>query len=457
MRSSSRAALAALLLGSSLTAQVPDGWYVFSAFGANRGPVGLFMAHPRSGAQPTPITGLTGDLATSGPSSCLYRESDGTLIVGERVAGGSGHSVDLHLITLEGAAVQRDILISVGVGGSCCGEIPQAASMSDGRIVVAATDLTAGSVLANLQTAQYGWEGVGIVDPESGLVTPVPIQSPPTEMVNGVFNGLALSPDEQTLYVSDYYSGTQGNIWAIPFPAGGTPVLAATIPSGASNLAFDAAGDLWVTGLGSSAGSLFRIDLASGTATSVGAWIGPMNAVAPEQVTGNVVVATANGGTPARSLFWVDSAGMPTLLVDPALATISGIGVRPNPGEIGAGTPGSSTYEWRVAPNPGGLPHAGNLGFSLTLEAGGGTLGNGAALICLNRLATPFDLLGLNILVDPGTAIATVPLAAQATSTLPLALPAGSAAVGLTLFVQSVHTEPAIGFAASNTIRLTVL
>ena len=57
-----------------------------------------------------------------------------------------------------------------------------------------ATALTAGP-LANVQTLSYGIEGVGIVDVMSGLVTPVPIVSPPTRLTDAVFNGLAVSAD----------------------------------------------------------------------------------------------------------------------------------------------------------------------------------------------------------------------------------------------------------------------
>src|SRR5690606_23245377 len=286
----------AILLTSLTVAQVPDGWYVFGAFGPQRGPIGVFASHPRTPGIPTSITRLQGDLTVTGASCVVYRPSDGALLVGGRSP--TDASVDLHVIWLDGTAVLLDASFSLGTGGPCCGEIPQIGLLPDDRVVVAVTDVSAGPLKSYLTTS-YGWQGVGIVDTRSGLITAIPITN--GAQIVDVFNGLAVSPDARTVYLGTYVSTTQGDVWSVPI-TGGTATLVASIPAGLSNMAFDADGELWVTSLDASQG-LFRVDGTTGTVTQVPQANGSLNAIAKELVTGNLAVVSANAGNPPRAVF----------------------------------------------------------------------------------------------------------------------------------------------------------
>jgi hypothetical protein len=179
-----------------LHAQVPDGYFVFGSFQGTAGPNGIFFAHPRDPLAPIiDVTNLPPALAYDasgrrGAACLLYRSTDGALIAGERSPPGT--SVDLHVLQLQGSAVVSAQLFSMGTSVGA-GEIPQCALLPDGKIVVAATDLTANSPLAQFLTQQYNWEGIGILDTKSGGVTPIAI--PNLNQFPGVISGLAVSPD----------------------------------------------------------------------------------------------------------------------------------------------------------------------------------------------------------------------------------------------------------------------
>jgi hypothetical protein len=444
---------AAVLLGvATLPAQVPQGHYVFGTFGTAM-PKGVYIAHPRTPGQPTAVTGLAGDLIATGSSCILYRPNDGAVLVGERSQVNS--SVDVHVIELMGTAVLRDASFSVGTGGPCCGEIPQMGLLPDGRIVVAATDLSAGP-LANYKTTSYGIQGVGIVDTTTGLVTPIPISNGAT--IVDVFNGLAVAPDFQSVFLGTYVSATQGDIWQVPIPGGGTAKLVASVPAGLSNLTFDNDGQLWVGTLDANQG-LFRVDLSTGKAIAVKQNIGALNGLANESVTGNLVVVTATGGTPARSLFWMERDGTDHLLAIPGLATPSGVAVHGNPSRFGSRTATSQVYDWQLAPNPGGLPEPGNANFSLTVTSTGGSVPPLVSVfaICLGRMQTPFPLQGADIWVDLNQIIAQGYLAPAFSQELKLPIPKDPALTGIELFVQTVHQDLGFALGATPGLRLTVL
>ena len=135
---------------SSVAAQVPQGYYVFGTFGS-AGQKGLFLVHPRAPATPITVTGLSGDLLSSGSSCVLYRPFDGAIVCAERVQPNS--SVDVHVIELNGTHVLRDASFSVGTGGSCCGEIPQMGLLADGRIVRSGDK----SLALELEARGYAW------------------------------------------------------------------------------------------------------------------------------------------------------------------------------------------------------------------------------------------------------------------------------------------------------------
>lgn len=452
-----RCALASLA-AVPLTAQVPDGWMVFGSFMATtltNGQCGIFFAHPRDGLQPViavqglpPALGF--DPAGRRGSACVaYRSSDGTLIAGERAPAGT--SVDLHVMRLSGDTVVFDQLFSVGTSWSV-GEIPQCGLLSDGRIVVAATDLTAGGPLAQFLTAQYHWQGLGIVDTVSGSVTPIQVAN--LSSFPGVINGLAVAKDEQTVYVGNWISATSGDLWAVPIQ-GGTATQVAQLPFGASNVAIDLDGTVLVSTL-NGPDNLFRYDPVANTTTPIPTGTGPLNAVYVEPTTGYYLTATASAAQQGRSLFWMSPVGTPQLLVAPNLQTISGISANPNPEPYGASTPGSVDYRWALSPNPGGMPLVGNSAFSLTVESVGPM--NGFALMTVSLAKTaPTTQFGITTHVDFGAAVTRfVPLFDVAT--MPLAIPNDPNFIGLQIFGQTYVSELATGqLAATPGVELTIL
>jgi hypothetical protein len=440
-----------LLLAAPLAAQVPPGHFVFSTFGAT-GQKGLFLSHPRTPGAPTEITGLAGDLVITGGSCVVYRPSDGAVLVGERSPVGS--SVDLHVIELSGTAVRRDASFSVGTGGTCCGEIPQMGLLPDGRVVVAATDIAAGPLSMYLTTS-YGYQGIGIVDTQSGLITPVPIAN--AAQIVDVFNGLAVAPDGSAAYAG-CWGPTGGEIWRVPLPNGGTATLIATLPVGLSNMAFDNHGLLWCTTLDATQ-SLFRVDVTTGAFTAVATGAGALNAIHGEAVSGNFGLLSATRGTPPKSVLWMEPDGTEHLLSSPGLATPSGVAIRSNPERIGAGTAALNTWDWMLAPNPGGLPEVGNAGFSLTVSSNGTTAPTySLATLCGSMLPAPVNVLGADVWVDLSTMLYSTSIPPTPTSSLSLPIPNDTSLGGASLALQTFHLEgPSLQIAATPGLMMTIL
>ncbi len=444
-----------LCLGAAALAQVPDGYVVWGSFQGSAGNNGVYFSHPRdTTAAPVAVTGLPAALAYDplgrrGAAALLRRPSDGALIVGERSPAGT--SVDVHVLTLDGSHVVMAQLFSVGTSDQV-GEIPQMGLLPDGRIVVAATDLQAGGPLSQFLTAGYNYEGVGILDTVSGGVTPIPITN--LNQFPGVINSLAVSRDGQTVYIGNYISVSSGDLWAVPI-SGGAATQVAMLPAGASNLAVDLDGTVLVTTLNGPP-NLFRYDPATLTTAPLATASGPLNAVAIESVTGNYLLATANGGVPARSLLWLDGAGVEHPLISPNMATISCIDSNPNPEAYGSGTAGTNSYDWELAPNPGGLPEVGNVGFSLTLASSQPTT---VPLLFVSSLAAspPTQLLGLDVLVDLTVSTSTFSTLVDR-ATQPFPLPPVAWLVGIELFTQAFVLEPLTNtLAASPGVGFTVL
>lgn len=433
---------------SPLTAQIPQGHYVFSTFGAT-GDRGVFHAHPRSAGQPTPITGLAGDLVITDGASIFHRVSDGAVLVGERSPIGA--SVDLHVIELGGDRVLRDASFSVGTGGSCCGEIPQFGLLPDGRVVIAATDIAAGPLSMYLTTS-YGYQGVGILDTVSGLVTPVPITN--GAAIVDVFNGMAIAPDASAVYLG-CWGANQGQIWHLPLPAGGTATLVATLPVGLSNMAFDGSGTLWCTTLDPMR-PLFRVDVGAGSFTAVTTGAGALNAIDLETVTGNFGLVSSSQGTPGKSIFWLEPNGNEHPLSSPGLATPSGISVHANPAQFG--DPAAHDWHWSLAPNAGGLPLVGNGAFSLTVRESSPQLPTLAiAMLATGRRAQPLMLLGAEILLDANRLLHSTVIAPLPSVTIPLGIPNNPALAGVALYLQTLHMDGNGTLTSSRGVAMTIL
>ena len=144
----------------------------------------------------------------------LQRRLDEALHTLDAIQNGS---VDLHIIHLKGADVFRDQLFSVGTSANV-GEIPQCALLPDGKILIAATDLGSGP-LANYDTTSFNKQGIGILDPISGRLTPLTITN--GQLMPGVMNGLAASKDGKTCYFGCWVATGQGDVYSLPLPSGG--------------------------------------------------------------------------------------------------------------------------------------------------------------------------------------------------------------------------------------------
>ena len=443
-------AAAFLALTMRAHSQVPDGWYVFSSFSPSSGKVGVFVSHPRRAGLPKLIKGLYGDLAGTGASCVLYRKSDGALLAGERAP--TGASLDLHVLHLRGLSVFIDKSFSLGTAGSCCGEIPQMALLGDDRVVVAVTDVSAG-LLKRIKTTSYGWQGVGIVNTRSGLITPITITN--SAKIVDVFNGLAVSPDGKSLYLGTYVSANRGDLWRVPIQ-GGAASLVASVPAGLSNLCFDNKGQLWVTTLDADQG-LFRVDVNKPAVVKIPQTNGSLNALAFEFAGGKFAALSARRGKPARSVFWMDANGGHQLLSNPGFAVLSGVSINPNPEVVAEGTPGpSASYQFEM-PNPGGLPLVGNSGFSLTLAAKG-LARPGIALLAASRLAKPVDVLGARLVVDPSTLFLAAAMPYHPSRMkLGLPIPNDASLAGVSFVVQTLHVESASRFSSSPALLVSVL
>lgn len=455
LRFGCRPLAAIIVFAATAAAQVPDGYVVFGSFQGSSGQNGIYFAHPRDiSAPPIMVTGLSPALAYDptgqrGVASLLRRPSDGALIVGERAP--SGTSVDLHVLRLSGAHVQKAQLFSVGTSDSV-GEIPQCALLPDERIVLAATDLTPGGPLAHFTNGSYGWQGLGILDPKSGGITEIPVSN--WNVFTGVINALTVSRDGNTVYVGAYVSVSSGALWEVPV-TGGALTLVSSLPFGASNLAVDLDDAVLITTL-NGPDNLYRYDPVTQSTTSLPNNTGPLNAIAVETATGNYLMATANSGTPPRSLVWTEPLGTANVLQSPNLATISALDTNPNPESYGASSGGSVGYRWAIGGDPNALPLTGNADFSLTLAADTPMVALGFWLFSFAP-SVPFDVLGVTAYIDLANFV-SFPLILNGTATFDWAIPNDPSMIGDELFAQALLVEnPTSLLAASPGLSMTIL
>ena len=452
--------LAALsLVASAASSQVPDGWYVYGTFqSSQKGETGIFMNHPRNPGKPIAITGLNADLkwvpnspVNQGASCLVYRPSDGALIVGERAP--NGHSVDLHIITLNGNAVAKDVLYSMGTSATN-GEIAQAALLPDGKILVGVSSINSGPMKDEI---------LGIVDPVSGNVTAIP--SKPRNPFLDYMNAVAASEDGKTAYYGTWVRQDIGEVFSVPLPKGGTPTLIAKVPGGISNLSSDGKGNLWVATIAKNptqtgpATNLYKVHIASGKVTPIPNKNGRINAISYERTTGNLAVLTAMDSLytfPPCSVFWMTPEGKDTLLSTPDKAVPSGISYNPNPEVFGTGTNLGNTYTWQMAPNPGGLPTLGNSKFGLVLDSSPGQPQLALALLGQGRLSSPVPVLGFNLLLAPAQLLVITTLPGAKSMSFPLPIPKDSNLSGARIYFQAILME-GLKLASSRGVEFTIL
>jgi hypothetical protein len=225
-----------------------------------------------------------------------------------------------------------------------------------------------------------------------------------------------------------------------------------------SNMAFDNNGTLWCTTLDATQ-SLFRVDVTTGTATNVPTNAGPLNGITNEAVSGNFAAVSSSRGTPPNSIFWLEPNGTEHLLAAPGFAKPSGVSIHMNPSRFGTGSATVSSWDWQLAPNPGGLPTVGNSGFSLTVNSEGTVAPTFAiAAFCTDALSTPVTTLGVDIWVDLSTLMFSGSIPPVVSSTMFLPIPNDPTLSSATLFVQSFHVEGSgLNISTSPGLALTIL
>jgi hypothetical protein len=441
-----RLAVALLLACSPSTAQVPDGWYIVSSAQwvgdfQPRAPGGLFLVHPRSSAPPIPVQGLGTELTgsgtpfLSGANAVAIRPDDRTLYVGE--AGRAPATIELHEITLQGANATTVRKTAVGVPDPLefYGGISQIAVLANGDAVFSVNGLANGPPL-------FGWP-LGHFDRATDAVRPLTYTRS-----NG---GIVISPHAESLVIDEprgvVYAvvtplfGFSGQLLEIPFTGGDARFL--TVLAGATGMARNGAGNI----VSAKQYDVIEIDPQSGAWTRI--------ATMPTGITGLSVEAATD-----RPVFLVDTplqaevhrvtaAGATERVTSGITGSATGIAVAHDPATYGTATPGVSTFHWQVAPNPGGLPFAGNAQFGLRVTASGG---DASGLVLFG--AAPLSLrLGFELLVQP---LFSLPLPRSGALALPLA---PSLPVGASVYVQSLHLDPGVvgGIASSEGGRITVL
>lgn len=448
------------LLALPLSGQVPDGWdgwVVASAFRSTEigfpGDGGLWLIHPRIPGPPIPVTGLGPDLTGAGlpgplashGANCVLRLPDGRLAVGET---GRAVAIDLHVISLAGTSVGGDAPLFCGTATALGegGGVHQLALLPDGRVLMAVWGI-AGGPLAG--------ESVGIADLAAGTVAGVAVSG-----TNGSVNALALDASGTTAYFGTFQSESAGAIYSLAAPAdGGTVAHVANLPAGVLNLALDNDGGLLAGCFGS---DVFKVDPSTGIVTPLG--LAPMvcNALAVESVTGNYFVGQHTDPAVVPPSGWVSlvepGPALTQLLLPPpgGWGVLSGMDVNHNPSTYGPASPGASSYEWMLAPNPRGLPLVGSA-FSLTLAADpGGSALAGLFVMGQDPYVPGLPALGVVINVDFASIIFSKPLLGTPQETVGLTIPPQPALVGVTLYAQAGYLELG-GYAASSGLELTIL
>ncbi|MBK8097331.1 MAG: hypothetical protein IPK26_09495 [Planctomycetes bacterium] len=419
-----------LWLATPLLAQIPEGWSVAAeTFSLT----GLWAVPARGGSPPVPLTGLPPELVltinVSRGANAVAIHPDGRVFAGNN-GSQTGSAIAVHALRLNGLAVASSRRVQVGTSTSTTGAVTALAILPDGRCLVTANGLQAGSPMTRL----------AIVDIDAGSLTPLPITGAPSTN----YNALTLNQAGTIAYFGTWVSTTSGQIWRVGVPAGGAATLVATLPHGITGLDVAADGRLVVVMNNATGGnSLGNVDPGTGAFTVI-----PGNgthgaAVAVERASGALIVAGSTNTTQEVRL--VEN-GVFTPLFTAFPGTLSGVDVQDSPRRYGVGTPLANTYAWHVAPNAGGVPFLGNATFALEVRATPGVPLASVGLFSTGRSLV--STLGVTILVEP-SALITVGVPAAASASIPIPIPASPSLFGAVLHGQTLHVE-AGGFAASD-------
>lgn len=429
-------ALAALvLISGSVTAQIPSGNFVVSAISSSNGtPGGLTIVHPTGAVPATPITGLPGELTGFGivgnvGANCVIDSTDGFLIAGE-LAPNFG-TVSIHQMIIVGGALIFDQVVPVGTGSvpaTIQPMISQMAMLANGNVLFATAGLD--------NTGPLGGASFGLLDRGSQSITPIPVAMP-----NGTLNGMAVDEAAGTIYFGMF--STNG-IWSVPM-AGGTPTFIAPAGGLFWNMSLDQDGNLLVA----SGTSVKRIDVATGVylETLTGSF-GNVGGIAIERPTATVIGVPGSG---SANVSRFEPGG--ATLIETISGHPSGITIIDTVSEYGVATPGATDYSFRTFPGVGGLPVAGNGNYAVQIDAANGNNNLGVLVASFGQTLLP--VLGIQLLVDPNSAVALGPFPAG--SAIPFPLPPGLPETPV--FLQSVHLDAgnSSGLAASRGLLIITI
>lgn len=436
-------ALLALACMAPVAAQVPDGHFVTShgRFASAPGLGGLWLHHPRRPGQSVPVTGLPNALTGAGASgqagaNCVVRLSDGRLLVGTMSAAPG--SVELHVVALAGNAYDhtRSASMTIGTAGGVfnLGMLSEIQIVSPTQVLVCIDGIASPPALAG--------QVLAIVDWAAASVTPIPVLGlPPGGLVQA-----AATDGVVWAYVALTFPNSTTTLFAVPYPGGGLAIPLATLAGLVSAIDIDAAGMLLVA-IGTAASGDLAVLTPAGTVlrrTRITSAL--LNGFAPETVTGGF--AFVDGSALSASVSWGDGNGLATLLAGPPAGgwgIPTGVDVAPDP--VAYDAPSGGGPLWRLAPNPGGLPLAGNGAFHVAVDpplAGAWLLG------CAPAQVRNVIGLGIDLLVSPQGAINGT----MSAGTIALPIPA-SFPRGLTVYVQTFHLASPL--AASPGLRITTL
>jgi hypothetical protein len=451
-------ALVGLCLAPAVTAQVPEGYIIgCSAMDATSEPGGVFWLHPSVPGNPiTSVVGLGTDLTGSGSPSSLtgassvaYRVADGALVVGE--IGPLGTSIDLHVIRLSGNTVVSDTTYLLGTssgpgGGTTGGHVSQIEILPDGRILVGVSNLQSPGPLAG--------QLLGIVDPITGSVTPVPLSTIP----RGALNGMVYDAATSTIYFQMTTApciNCKTTVFQVSL-AGSDETTITTINGIGSSLVLDPSGQLIVAGRDGTSGMLYTLDPATGTKTQIIHPLGDISAHMMDLPGGDLVVATGLASIDPDTIWRMSTDGLITTkytnLLPGELGIKTGVAINPDPKPYGFATPGVGNYYWDLLDN--GTPFFGNNNFNLQLATDQPALPPG--YYAISRGQASFLAEGVVLFLDPSPGGLLPPQATPADGRIPLPIPPDPILVGTTLYAQAVFIESVVPLALASTDGLAI-
>ena len=420
-----------LLPLAPLAAQIPEGWIVVSSTSSIPG---LHALPARGGSAPLPLANVPAELVLtvglSRGANTVAIHPDGRVFAGN-LGIATGSPIALHALQLNGLTVAASTRVQLGTSVSTTGSVNALAFLPDGRCLVAANGLQAGSAMQRL----------AIVDIDAGVVTPLSVTGAPAT----TYNAITVNDAGTLAWFGTFASTTSGQIWRVTLPTGGPAALVGSYGMGLSGLDVANDGRLVVSGLNAGVNpSAGFVDPNTGAFTPITGTSANTSAVAVERATGDVMLTSITNST--QEVRHAAASGPTTPLWTAFAGTVTGVDVQDSPRRYGVGTPLANTYRWQVAPNAGGVPFLGNTAFALTVVAQPAAPLLTVAAFAPTRAAV--TALGVTILVDPLQAI-VVAAPAALTADVPVPIPNDPALAGVVLHAQCLHLE-AGGFAASD-------